>query len=484
MVTNRVALFLLLVYMLLLAGCGGKDDHPGRVLGGASGGGTGKLAVTIDLPSGVNGAVRVTGPANFKRDLTQTTTLTGLSPGDYLVTASQVSLGGLAYLPIPVSQGVAVRNDGTAGAVVNYAARATSIGLTEVARGLVSPVYLGAPAADARSFIVERAGRILVLDDGQVLAQPFLDIRARVGTAGEGGMLSLAFDPHYASNGYFYVFYTDPQQDIVVERFHAPAGSNRADMGSAQVILRIPHLVDNQHYGGQLAFGPDGYLYVSTGDGDGQSSPPGLARDPGNLLGKILRIDVSHASTDKPYAIPSSNPYAGESGKRGEIWASGLRNPWRFSFDGKQLYIADVGQSRREELDIADGARGGQDYGWDTMEGSLCVKDGCERKGLALPAFEYSHGTQPDTACAIIGGYVYRGSAIPELAGRYFYSDYCEGFLNSIHAWEGKIMEQRDWAIPSIGHVVSLGQDGKGELYVIAENGSIYKIGRTFAPKS
>jgi glucose/arabinose dehydrogenase len=479
MLANRVGLFLLLVYTLLVAGCGGREDEDHR----GSGATTGTLAVVINLPSGVSGAVRVTGPANYSRDLSQTTTLSGLAPGDYLVTASGVSLSGASYLPLPATQGAAVREDVSTSAVVNYAMRATSIGLSEVARGLDNPVFLTAPLGDSRRFIVERAGRIRVQQDGEVLPQAFLDIGARVGTAGEGGMLSLAFDPHYASNGYFYVFYTNPQQDIVVERFHAPDGSTRAEMDSGLVILRIPHVVDNRHYGGQLAFGADAYLYVSTGDGDGLTSPAGLARDLGNLLGKILRIDVSHASAGKPYAIPSSNPYAGETGKRGEIWAAGLRNPWRFSFDGKQLYIADVGQSQREELDIADTSVGGQDYGWDAMEGSACVKDGCDRKGITLPAFEYAHGPQPDGVCAIVGGYVYRGSAMPELAGRYFYSDYCAGFLNSLSALEGKVMEQRGWAVPAIGHVVSFGEDGKGELYLISEKGSIYKIGRTFAPK-
>jgi glucose/arabinose dehydrogenase len=479
MLTNRVGLFLLLVYTLLVAGCGGREDEDHR----GSGATTGTLAVVINQPSGVAAAVRVTGPANFSRDLSQTTTLAGLAPGDYLVTASAVSLSGVSYLPLPATQVAAVRKDASTSAVVNYAARVTSIGLAEVARGLDNPVFLTAPVGDSRRFIVERAGRIRLQDDGDVLPQPFLDIGARVGTAGEGGMLSLAFDPHYASNGFFYVFYSNPQQDIVVERFHAPDGSTRADADSGLVILHIPHLVDNRHYGGQLAFGPDGYLYVSTGDGDGLTSPAGLARDLGNLLGKILRIDVGHASADKPYAIPSSNPYVGASGKRPEIWAAGLRNPWRFSFDGKQLYIADVGQSQREELDIASTSEAGQDYGWDTMEGTACVKDGCDRKGIALPAFEYAHGAQPDSPCAIVGGYVYRGSAIPELAGRYFYSDYCAGFLNSLYASNGKVTEQRGWAVPSIGHVVSFSQDGKGELYLISEKGSIYKIGRMFAPK-
>jgi glucose/arabinose dehydrogenase len=362
---------------------------------------------------------------------------------------------------------------------------AVSIGLTQIASGLNQPMFLGAPDGDPRLFLALRAGRIVVLQNGNVLPQPFLDIGASVSTNGEGGLLSLAFDPQYASSGYFYVYYTDLAQNIVVERFRAEASTNHADPASGLVILRIPHPGATNHYGGMLAFGPDGYLYLAPGDGGGEGDPANNGRNLATLLGKMLRIDVSHASAGAPYAIPRSNPYAGQPRIRPEIWASGLRNPWRFTFDGPQIYIADVGQDQREEVDIADAAKGGLDYGWSTMEGTRCVQHDCDRTGLTLPVFEYGHASLPgDGTCAIIGGYVYRGMALPELAGRYFYSDLCAGFLKSFYFTGGVVAEQFQWAVQPVGQVVSFGRDGQGELYLVAASGTIYKIARSAAPKS
>jgi glucose/arabinose dehydrogenase len=489
MLSARGRLFLLLVFALLCAGCGGGG-------GGAAGptigiteppvqppppSGTGTLAVNIILPSGVQGAVQVTGPGNVKRDVVYTSTLADLAPGNYVVTATAVAVGLATYVPTPVTQTVAVAAGSTATATVSYATSAVSLGLTAVASGLDQPIYLGAPDGDARQFIVLRGGRIVILQDGKLLPQPLLDITANVSSAGEGGLLSLAFDPQFNTNGFFYIYYTDLQQNIVVERIHANA--NSADPASRLVILRIPHAQFNNHYGGQLAFGPEGYLYLGTGDGGGEGDPLNNGRNLNSLLAKVLRVDVSHASASQPYAIPASNPFVGQAGKRPETWASGLRNPWRFSFDGAALYIADVGQGMREEVDIGNATNGGLDYGWNTMEGTQCVKTGCDRTGLALPALEYTHVSGTNGACAIVGGFVYRGAAIPELAGRYFYSDYCAGFVKSVYAAGGSVIEQRDWGLPSVGQVVSLGRDGQGELYVIAASGSIYKIGRTTAPK-
>jgi glucose/arabinose dehydrogenase len=478
MLADRARLFVLFLYTLLVAGCGG---HDGGIFGRGHDGG--RLAVVIAAPAGVQlaAAVRVTGPGGFARDLARSDELKDLAPGDYLVAAAEVRVGSTTYVPSPASQTISIARDrhGAVIANVSYTTRTSApvLALARVASGLDSPVYLTAPDHDQRRFIVLRAGRIVVQDDGGVQAQAFLDISARVATVGDGGLLSLAFDPRFASNGYFYVFYTDAQQDMVVERFHAAPGADRADSGQGLVILRVPHQVDNAHYGGQLAFDADGYLYVSTGDGGDGSAASGNARDPANLLGKILRLDVSHASAGQPYAIPASNPYAGQQGKRGEVWASGLRNPWRISIDNDQLYIADVGESQREELNVAGAAKGGLDFGWNTMEGSLCLKDGCDRTGITGPAFEYPHSAPPGEACAIVGGFVYRGSALPELAGRYFYSDYCGGFLKSLYVDGGAVLEQHDW-LPGSGHVTSMGRDGMGELYLILENGSIYKIGR------
>ena len=358
---------------------------------------------------------------------------------------------------------------------------ALTLALAPIASNLASPTFLTAPPGDARQFIVERAGRILLMQNGALLAQPFLDIRTLTDTTGEGGLLSMAFDPGYATNGRFYVYRTNANHDIVVERYTVSADPNRADAASGITIIRIPHPTYTNHYGGLLAFGPDGYLYLGTGDGGSAGDPNGNAQNPNSLLGKLLRLDVGNASAAAPYAIPATNPYSSQNssqpGSRPEIWALGLRNPWRFAFDADQLYIADVGQDQREEIDLESSAQGGLNYGWRQMEGSACyLAQSCDRSGLVLPILEYSH-SDAGNPCSITGGYVYRGSAIPELAGRYVYSDYCAGFLRSFLAAGRTASEQRDWNVSKVGQVVSFGRDGQGELYVLAGSG-IWKIVR------
>lgn len=482
---DRARLFLLFLWALLLAGCGGGGGTPG-FNNTPVGTGTGTLSVVIsNLPSTVNAAVRVTGPNNFAQDLTQSQTIADLAAGTYTVTASTVTVGTTSYLPFPLSQSATVAAGATATAAVGYSTSALGLALAEVASGLDRPIHLAAPDGDSRLFIAERPGRVRVVSGGSVLAQPFLDISARVSTAGEGGLLSLAFDPRFPSNGQFYVAYTDLQRDLVVERFSAPAGASVADAGSALPILRVAHPTYINHYGGQLAFGPDGYLYIGTGDGGGEGDPNGNGQNLASLLGKLLRLDVAAASAAQPYTIPDTNPFVGAPGRRGEIWASGLRNPWRFSFDGQTLYLADVGQERREEVNIVAASQGGLNYGWNRMEGTLCFNaTDCDRSGLTLPAFEYDHGTNDANGCSITGGFVYRGQAIPELAGRYFYSDYCGNYLRSFFPSPTGVVEQRDWPVPTLaGPVVSFGRDGQGELYLVAASGRIYKIGRA-APTS
>jgi glucose/arabinose dehydrogenase len=358
-----------------------------------------------------------------------------------------------------------------------------TLALRQVASGLDSPVFLTAPAGDRRQFIVERAGRIRILQGGLLLALPFLDIGARVSTAGEGGLLSMAFHPRYAANGQYFIYYTDGAGDIVVERRTASPNPNLSDPTSALEVIRIPHPGFSNHFGGLLAFGPDGALYLGTGDGGGTGDPRRNAQNLGSLLGKLLRLDVSAATAGAPYAIPPSNPFAGQAGRRGEIWAAGLRNPWRFAFDGIQLYIADVGEERREEVDINPASQGGLNYGWNIFEGTLCFNAAsCDSAGLVAPAFEYDHGAGNANGCAIIGGYVYRGGAIPELAGRYFYSDYCGGYLKSFVAAGAGVLEQTDWGISTVGGIVSFGRDADGELYLIGAGGGIYKIIRGNVP--
>jgi glucose/arabinose dehydrogenase len=352
-----------------------------------------------------------------------------------------------------------------------------TLALAPVAANLSSPTFLAAPPGDSRQFIVERAGRILLMQGGALLPQAFLDIRALTDVTGEGGLLSMAFDPGYATNGRFYVYRTNAGHDIVVERYTVSGDPNRADAASGITILRIPHPGFTNHFGGLLAFGPDGYLYLGTGDGGSAGDPNGNAQNLGSLLGKLLRLDVASASASVPYRIPDTNPYRGQAGARPEIWASGLRNPWRFAFDGDKLYIADVGQDQREEIDLEASVQGGLNYGWNRMEGSACYgAQSCDRSGLALPVLDYSH-LEAGNPCSITGGYVYRGTAIPELAGRYFYSDYCAGFLRSFLAADRTVTEAREWNVNKVGQVVSFGRDGQGELYVLGASG-IWKIVR------
>jgi len=493
MLVDRARKFLLslltlpLMGLLLLSACGGGGGTPGNNPAPDPGAATGSLQVSINsLPAGVNGAVRVTGPSNYSQNLSASQTLSSLAPGSYTVTATGVAAGSATYTPSPATQTVTVAAGATASATVTYGAGTLTLALSQLGNTFDNPTFVTAPSGDERLFVVEREGVIRVLRNGTALTVPWLDISARVFTAGEGGMLSMAFDPDFARNGYFYVYYTDLQQNIVVERFGSSQLPNVADVTSGLVILRIPHPQYTNHFGGLAAFGPDGLLYVGTGDGGGAGDPFNNAQSLGAMLGKLLRVDVRAANAGQPYTIPAGNPYLNQPGARPEIWATGLRNPWRFAFDGSSLYIADVGQDAREEVNVAALAQGGLNYGWDIMEGSNCYGGaGCNRSGLTLPVFEYEHGANDVNGCSITGGYVYRGSALPELAGHYFYSDYCRGYLKSFLASgngssgnAGGISESRDWNISGAGQVVSFGRDGAGELVIVSASGRIYRIVR------
>jgi hypothetical protein len=345
--------------------------------------------------------------------------------------------------------------------------------------GLNEPVFATAPEGDARLFIVERAGRIVVAQGGASSATPFLDISDRVGATGEGGLLSMAFDPRFDANGFFYVYFTELSGDIAIERFRVSAANPDIADTAPLRILTIPHRTFPNHKGGLVRFGPDGLLYIGTGDGGGGGDPLGNAQNLDSLLGKLLRIDVSNASTAAPYAIPPTNPFVGQANRRAEIWAYGLRNPWRFAFDppGNRLYIGDVGQERVEEVDVsaADGA--GLNYGWNATEGTTCfAAASCDRTGFVLPVLEYGHDA--GGGCSVIGGFVYRGSAMPELQGRYFYSDLCSGWLRSFVFAGGAATDVRQ-SIANMGMVLSFGEDGRKELYVLTAEGQALRIGRT-----
>jgi glucose/arabinose dehydrogenase len=353
------------------------------------------------------------------------------------------------------------------------------LALQQVGSGLQRPVYLTSPPGDPRLFVIEQAGRIRIIRDGQTLQQPFLDITGQVtnlgGMGDERGLLGLAFHPRYADNGFFYVNYTDRSGNTRVERYTRSGDPDVADPGSARLILGIGQPFGN-HNGGQLLFGPDGMLYIATGDGGGGGDPQNNAQRLVNLLGKMLRIDVDGGD---PYAIPPDNPFVGQSDARPEIWAYGLRNPWRNAFDrGSNLFfIADVGQNREEEINAVDRSAGGLNFGWRIMEGRSCFNPAtnCDQSGLTMPVHTYptSGGN-----CAVTGGFVYRGSAIPQIAGLYFFSDYCRGGLRSLRVVNGAAQDVREWEVGSTGNVSSFGEDANGELYVVAHAGTIYRIVR------
>ena len=461
--------------MLALHACGGGGGSAG-----SSGTVAGSLEVIVNgLPSGTAASITVTGPG-FEQTIEGPQTLANLAAGTYVVNSADVVNGTSIFRPDEPSQIVMVAGASAQSVTVSYTAQGSlALALQPVASGLTSPVFLTAPPEDERLFIVERPGRIRIVQDGALLAAPFLTIESRISTNGEGGLLSMAFDPQYATNGFFYVYFTNTDGDIAVERFTvSSADPNTANLISGTPIITIPHTASSRHYGGQLDFGPDNLLYIATGDGGSPGDALGNAQNTNGLLGKLLRIDVSFTGLT-PYAIPSGNPFVGQAGRRPEIWAYGLRNPWRYSFDsvGGLLYLSDVGEGRREEINVAGASRGGLNYGWNITEGSLCFPgDPCDTQGLTLPTLEYVNGFA--NSCAVIGGYVYRGSAIPELQGRYFYSDLCGGWLKSFAYRSGSVTEQVQWMVPSLASINSFGQDAQKELYVLLGNGNVFRIVR------
>jgi glucose/arabinose dehydrogenase len=356
---------------------------------------------------------------------------------------------------------------------------AFALALKEVASGLSAPLLLTAPAGDARRFIVERAGSIRILGtDGTVRSTPFLNLTGLISTDGEGGLLSMAFHPSYAQNGRFYIYYTDKFSNIAIDEVKVSANPDVADANTLKRIITIPHPTYTNHYGGMLAFGADGYLYAGTGDGGGHGDPNANAQNLDSLLGKLLRLKVDDVIAPL-YNVPADNPFVGQAGKRGEIWAYGLRNPWRFAFDqaSSSLYIADVGEDKKEEVNVVATSLKPVNYGWNIMEGSSCFNAAsCAQQGINLPVFEYDHGTNNANGCSITGGFVYRGAALPELAGRYLYSDYCKGYLKSFLYSNGAVSESKDWAVGDIGQVPGFGQDSAGELYVLSSAGKVYQI--------
>jgi len=376
--------------------------------------------------------------------------------GDQKVNSIDFAIESSAVTPTP--------SPSTQWPVLNFAPIAT----------VPSPVTI-ANAADGtnRLFVVEQSGQIHIIQNGNLLTTPFLTITARVSCCGERGLLGLAFPPGFASKQYFYVNYTNTNGNTVISRFRLTSNPNVADPNSEQIVLTIAQPFSN-HNGGQLQFGPDGYLYIGMGDGGSSGDPQNRAQNPAELLGKILRIDSESNLTQ--YQIPPTNPFVGNSAYRPEIWAMGLRNPWRFSFDRDtgDLLIADVGQNQWEELNWQSAlSNGGENYGWRIMEGTHCFNpaSGCIQTGLTLPIAEYNHSL----GCSITGGYRYRGLQFPNLYGVYLYGDYCSGRVWGLRtqgsSWETTQLTQTPYQITTFG------ENEQGELFVADyTSGTIYHI--------
>lgn len=360
-------------------------------------------------------------------------------------------------------------------------AAGTEVSTDLVASGLIHPVYATSPANDRRLFIVEQPGRIRIVKDGALLEQSFLDIGGAVLSVGdEQGLLGVAFHPNYATNGRFFVNYTalSPERDTVIAEYQASADPDTAAATEKRLlVINQPY---GNHNGGMLAFGPDGFLYIGMGDGGAAGDIDENGEDNTTLLGAMLRIDIDSGD---PYGIPPGNPYAnspnGPADPRPEIWAIGLRNPWRYSFDRQtgDLYIADVGQDEWEEVNVQPAASpGGEDYGWDIMEGTHCYEpsSNCDMSGKVLPVVEYSHAGD---ACAITGGYVYRGTCMPDLKGRYFYADHCSNQVWTFEYVNGEATNVQELARSSLGQeITSFGEDATGELYAVSHGGDVYRL--------
>jgi glucose/arabinose dehydrogenase len=362
------------------------------------------------------------------------------------------------------------------------------LGLSLVKSGFTDPVLVtSARDGSKRLFIVEQAGRIRIISGGLTLATPFLDLRGSITSGGERGLLGLAFDPQFATNHFFYVNFTDINGNTAISRYTVSSNPNVANRYGGLRILTITQPYAN-HNGGNIAFGPDGYLYIGMGDGGGTGDPQNRAQNLGTLLGKMLRIDVHHQAAGKRYAIPPTNPFANTTGLD-EIWSRGLRNPWRWSFDRstRQLWIGDVGQFRWEEIDRSSPsathpAGWAANYGWPALEGRACYRPstGCSTTGKTPPLVVYGHSATTVTNCAVTGGFVYRGAAYPVLTGVYLFGDFCSGRIWGVSATAPSpatpTLLRGPTASPRLS-ISSFGEDEAGEIYVADRGGGrIYKV--------
>lgn len=386
-------------------------------------------------------------------------------PGRQLVAAAACLLLGITLL---------------AGATPSPSRAAITLGLASVVSGLSQPVaVVNAGDGTGRLFVVEQEGRIRIISKaGRLVSTPFLDIGERVSCCGEQGLLGLAFHPSYRSNGRFYVYYTDPGGSLVIAEYRRSSTNTGRASTRERRLLRIAHPNHANHNGGQLAFGPDGYLYIGTGDGGGAGDPDENGQSRSTLLGKILRIAPNVAASTPAYRIPPTNPWAKSTTIRREIWALGLRNPWRFSFDRRtgSLWIADVGQDAFEEVNRSLRSQGGgrgANFGWDQYEAFECFEGPCSSSGKTFPLAFYSHGADE---CSVTGGYVYRGSRYPVLAGRYLFGDYCSGRIWAVAA--GGAARQKPVLLRDTELQISaFGEGETGELYVVDyAAGRVYRL--------
>jgi len=361
-----------------------------------------------------------------------------------------------------------------------------SVALDLILDGFQQPVALAAPPGDDRLFVAERFGAIRVIDENGVkLDTPFLDLTENVSSNGiERGLLGLAFHPDYANNGRLFAYYTDKDGRRQLSEFAvSPTDPNVAFGASEKIIFEYeqpPDATDIRHYGGNVAFGPDGYLWVSMGDG---ADSRAQGQDPNTPYGTIVRIDVDSGD---PYSIPPDNPFV-DGGGLGDVWAYGLRNPWRFAIDpvDRLIYVADVGHADQEEVNVVSIDEGGYNFGWSDMEGTRCFhQQDCDPENYTSPVLTYRHAAPEDEPDAVIGlsitgGYVYRGAEIPEIAGTYFYSDWVSSWVRGFKFVDGQVTEERDWTEDlggEVGQITTYGLDGHGELYLATYEGGVYKF--------
>ena len=455
----RLFLILLLSLISLLAACGGQDaSAPDATAPASAGAGATAEAVEEELTS----AAGIAQEAATAVAVDQTA-------------SAEVATGTAGPAPASTPEGEATAAAGAPQRTGPFDPTTWTLTLTEVAAGLDQPVHVThAGDGSGRLFVVERGGTIRLVRDGALTPEPFLDIRDRVGSrSSEQGLLSVAFHPRYGETGRLFVNYTDKQGDTVISELRVSGDANRADPASEKVLLQIDQPAAN-HNGGQLAFGPDGYLYIGMGDGGGANDQFRNGQNRESLLGKILRIDVDNGD---PYAIPADNPFVNQAGTRPEIWAIGMRNPWRFSFDREtgDLYIGDVGQNSWEEVSFQPAAsRGGENYGWPITEGTHCFepREGCDTAGLTLPVHDYTQ----QLGCTVVAGYRYRGTAVPDLADAFIYADYCSGRMWALTQGSDGSWTNHDLIEAERG-ISSFGEDESGELYLVNIGGALYRIG-------